>query len=871
MRAIRWSIIGLALIATLWSPAASTAQTTSPAAQLLTADDLSSILEGLWSGGCSSFSDLTNCTLQETDGTGFVSLVVQTPIPGGNTAAPTLEDWREPFDTAAASGSASIEEVPQVADAALALIRPDGTIDSLQFYQRGTTGALIARIGRPTTVADLTTLARTALPRIGVSSQPGVTPRPPGSSAATVPVPAFVGGTLGDAQILAIRVGIQLEVRYDETSEQPVGTVLVQDPLPGTAVGFGDVVSVIVSGALATAAPAQTAAPVGSVAPAPTSPPATPAPVATAAPIATAPPPAPPGAAGPVQAPGPADISLDPVVIATSALAAAGIVLLIPFPSALFNSTLEENYDEIRGWFRFRRRRARPDDDAKADDEGGPEPGGTATTTAEAEAEASADEATAEGGTAEASPEAGAATPAGASRVVDRFWATRVGIASFFLIAGILYGFLDPTFGLTGDSLLLLVGILAALAVVIAGGDGRVPMGTGASQRRAGVVPGAAGHALVVALACVLVTRITDFQPGLPVRRACRSPVRGGRARNAPSVASTPSRARWSPVSVPSRSWSSASSGRSRAAAGATGAWRPIDVALSALVIGGFEGLLFGMLPLTGTAGREGQGVGHPGLGAAAVPGHGRCSCTSSSTRAPVTSSTPPRCRWSRRWPCCSSSVPSRSASGRWFRYRPMDRLRERSAAVAAAAAPGTTEVSATETPPAAIPRRYPRRHPRRHPRRRPTSRTSRREMRARKAARRPFGVARVPRMRAMAGVVVALMLACLLGIGGVVAAQTTPPSAQLLTAEDVSGVAVGQWTGTCSYLGVTGSPTIDCTLSRIDPGDGLRTVTLQMDPIPAGMSVAAARAAWRVRVDPQVAPASRRSAHFRAWVTRHT
>ena len=63
-----------------------------------------------------------------------------------------------------------------------------------------------------------------------------------------------------------------------------------------------------------------------------------------------------------MAAPGPADISLDPVVIATSAAAAAGIVLLIPFPSALFNSTVEENYDEIRGWFRFRRRRARPTD-----------------------------------------------------------------------------------------------------------------------------------------------------------------------------------------------------------------------------------------------------------------------------------------------------------------------------------------------------------------------------------------------------------------------------------------------------------------------------------------------------------------------------
>ena len=45
--------------------------------------------------------------------------------------------------------------------------------------------------------------------------------------------------------------------------------------------------------------------------------------------------------------PGPADISLDPVVIATSAAIAAGVVLFVPFPAALFNSTLEEHYAEV--------------------------------------------------------------------------------------------------------------------------------------------------------------------------------------------------------------------------------------------------------------------------------------------------------------------------------------------------------------------------------------------------------------------------------------------------------------------------------------------------------------------------------------------
>ncbi len=58
--------------------------------------------------------------------------------------------------------------------------------------------------------------------------------------------------------------------------------------------------------------------------------------------------------------PGPADISLDPVVIASSAVIATGIVFFVPFPATLFNSTLEEHYAEVTGFVgRIRRRTAR--------------------------------------------------------------------------------------------------------------------------------------------------------------------------------------------------------------------------------------------------------------------------------------------------------------------------------------------------------------------------------------------------------------------------------------------------------------------------------------------------------------------------------
>ncbi len=43
------------------------------------------------------------------------------------------------------------------------------------------------------------------------------------------------------------------------------------------------------------------------------------------------------------------DFGLDQVLL--SALAMAGLLVLIAFPAELFNTTLEEHYDEVRGWF----------------------------------------------------------------------------------------------------------------------------------------------------------------------------------------------------------------------------------------------------------------------------------------------------------------------------------------------------------------------------------------------------------------------------------------------------------------------------------------------------------------------------------------
>ena len=54
--------------------------------------------------------------------------------------------------------------------------------------------------------------------------------------------------------------------------------------------------------------------------------------------------------------PSPTQLNLNPQVVAQTVIITASVVVLIPFPSALFNATLEQNYDEIvAGLGRFRR------------------------------------------------------------------------------------------------------------------------------------------------------------------------------------------------------------------------------------------------------------------------------------------------------------------------------------------------------------------------------------------------------------------------------------------------------------------------------------------------------------------------------------
>ncbi len=137
-------------------------------------------------------------------------------------------------------------------------------------------------------------------------------------------------------------------------------------------------------------------------------------------------------------------------------LALAGLlILLVGFPAELFNKTLEENYDEVRGWFPWARR-------------------------------------------VRSAPSIG--------RTILRF-------AAFALIATAVYSLLDPEFGLDVGGLALAVGLLAAIVVTTLVFE--LPIGAYLRRATGEVVflrtfPGA----LVVAVGLLAMSRVADFQPG---------------------------------------------------------------------------------------------------------------------------------------------------------------------------------------------------------------------------------------------------------------------------------------------------------------------------------------------------------------------
>jgi hypothetical protein len=168
--------------------------------------------------------------------------------------------------------------------------------------------------------------------------------------------------------------------------------------------------------------------------------------------------------------PGPDEISTDPGVIGSNILLALFVVFVFAFTSTLFNQTLEDNRREIEGWagrfFKLFRRLSSLAQQRR-------------------------------GVLSQRCP-----------------WVQRVtGPAAILVLTGLVYGFLSPDFGLNTTSVVLFLSLAAAVgAVTYLYKGGQVLFTTGRFRLRAGVRLYVV--ALVIAAGCVLLSRLTDFQPG---------------------------------------------------------------------------------------------------------------------------------------------------------------------------------------------------------------------------------------------------------------------------------------------------------------------------------------------------------------------
>lgn len=243
------------------------------------------------------------------------------------------------------------------------------------------------------------------------------------------------------------------------------------------------------------------------------------------------------------------------VDILVAGLLAIALVLLIVFPSQLFNSTFDEHYDAIMAGVRRRvtwLRRLIP---------------------------------------------ARAVTAAPPRR---RTWP---GFVALTAVAALLYGLLDPAFGANEASVVLLLGFAAGIVidtVVSASAGGWAARRFGRSDYYFRVLPAT----LLVAAVCVGVSRLVGFLPGyiyglvggLAFRQALEDDDEARKVLLSSGIVLVAAVAGWlayGPVSA-------------RIDAGADGfEWLVLEAILAGTFIAGVEGLLFGLIPLKYMSGEK--------------------------------------------------------------------------------------------------------------------------------------------------------------------------------------------------------------------------------------------------------------------------
>ena len=233
--------------------------------------------------------------------------------------------------------------------------------------------------------------------------------------------------------------------------------------------------------------------------------------------------------------PTPGEMATDPLVLLQSAALAALLVFLMPFPSQLFNSTLEAHEDEVRRWFRL--------------DRLGPVAAG-----------------------------------------IGAFWASWPGVAAFTVVAALLYGFLDPVFGLNVASLATFLGMLAGIVLVTVAFALPVVWAHRGTDDvwRVKVVP----VSLLVGIACVVLSRLTGFQPGylygLLIGFAFARQLSNAEEGRATAIAAGLM------LAVALVAWLGLGALPDEDAFGLVA----VRTSLAALMVAGLEGVVFGLLPM---------------------------------------------------------------------------------------------------------------------------------------------------------------------------------------------------------------------------------------------------------------------------------
>jgi hypothetical protein len=169
-------------------------------------------------------------------------------------------------------------------------------------------------------------------------------------------------------------------------------------------------------------------------------------------------------------------------VVTTNLLFTLLLVLLFGITSALFNSTLDDNREEIEGWRRSLQARLRA----------------SWRRLRGAGREGSGD---------------GDAGPARFPRIGARL-AGPLRIASILATTGLVYGFLSPEFGLNPESLLLFISLAAGLGIVTYLAEGGSTL---IAVRRFKVASAVRLYsaALAIAVISVLFSRAVGFRPGI--------------------------------------------------------------------------------------------------------------------------------------------------------------------------------------------------------------------------------------------------------------------------------------------------------------------------------------------------------------------